>query len=148
MSVKKQPDGYQTAIPFLVVKDVDEVLEFTKKVFNAEEIEKITKPDGSVMHAEVRIGDSVVMIGPAHGDKEPITGMIYIYVEDTNATYQKAIDVGATSLMEPADQFYGDRYAGVKDSQGNTWWIATHIEDVSQEEIQKRSVEMPTEQQN
>ncbi len=91
------------------------------------------------MHAQVKIGDSFVMMGEPMGEFQPMPASIYLYVEDTDATYQRALEAGATSIMEPADQFYGDRNAGVKDPFGNLWWIGTHIEDVSPEEIEKRA---------
>lgn len=95
--------------------------------------------DGTIMHAEVRIGDSVVMMGESGGEFTPMPASIHLYVEDTDATYKRALRAGATSLREPADQFYGDRSAGVKDLAGNHWWIATHKEDVSPEELEKRA---------
>jgi PhnB protein len=93
------------------------------------------------MHAEVRIGDSILMMGEASEEFPPMPGSFYVYVEDTDAAYQRALDAGAETLMEPADQFYGDRNAGVWDSCGNSWWIATHIEDVPEEEIGRRARE-------
>jgi uncharacterized glyoxalase superfamily protein PhnB len=91
------------------------------------------------MHAEVTIGDSVIMMGEPMGEFKPMPCMIYVYVEDTDAVYKQALKAGATSVMEPADQFYGDRNAGVKDMAGNLWWIATHVEDVAPEELEKRA---------
>ena len=95
--------------------------------------------DGSVNHGAVSIGDSVIMMGKASEDYPSLNAMIYIYVEDTDKAYKLAIDKGAVSVMEPADQFYGDRNAGVKDKDGISWWMATHVEDVSPEEIQRRN---------
>ncbi len=99
---------------------------------------RMARPDSAVMHAEVRIGDSVIMIGEPMGEFQPMPTSIYIYVNYTDGVYKRALSDGATSVMEPADQFYGDRNAGVKDASGNIWWIATHIEDVSHQEIHKR----------
>jgi PhnB protein len=87
------------------------------------------------MHAEVRIGDSVVMLSDAMGEWKLMPTSIYLYVNDADATYQRALQAGATPMMEPANQFYGDRQGSVKDPAGNYWWIATHIEDVSREEL-------------
>ena len=87
----------------------------------------------------MKIGDTVIMIGPTRDGSTQNVGMMYIYVEDTRATYKKALAAGAESLMEPEDMFYGDTNAGVKGPQGNLWWIATHVEDLSKEELQKRS---------
>jgi len=96
-------------------------------------------PNGTIGHAEVRIGDSVVMLGQASSQWKPTTAAIYLYVNDTDATYKRALQSGATSAMEPTDQFYGDRNAGVQDPAGNFWWIATHVEDVAPDEMKKRA---------
>lgn len=139
MSVKPIPDKYHTVTPYLVVSDVTKVVEFLKGVFGAVEKERLTLPDGNIMHAEVVIGDSTIMLGQARGGWQPIPGSVYIYVTDTDATYRRAMDAGGMSVTEPQDQFYGDRNAGVKDPIGNFWWIATHIEDVPDEELQRRA---------
>ncbi len=141
MSVKPIPDNYPRIIPYLIVEDVSKQMEFLIEVFGAEQSEKMTLPDGKVNHGEVKIGKSVIMMGKSSREWPPITAMIYIYVEDTDTAYKKALQAGAQSLMEPADQFYGDRNAGVKDPFGNSWWIASHIEEVSSEEMQRRSEE-------
>ena len=139
MAVKPIPEGYHTVTPYLTVQGAAKLIEFLKQAFEAREIERMTQPDGTIRHAEVRIGDSVVMMSEAGGEREPMPSGIYLYVNDTDAVYKRALQVGATSLMEPADQFYGDRSAGVKDSSGNHWWIATHKEDVSAQELQRRA---------
>jgi uncharacterized glyoxalase superfamily protein PhnB len=95
--------------------------------------------NGRVMHAEVTLGDSRIMMGEPMGEFAPTAAGIYLYLPDVDAAYKRALEAGATSLMEPADQFYGDRSAGVKDSQGNMWWIATHVEDVAPEEMRRRA---------
>lgn len=141
MAVKPIPDGYHTVIPYFVVQGIPQLLRFLKQAFEAEEIERVARPDDTISHAEVRIGDSVVMMGEATDESEPMPGSIYLYVPDTDAVYKRALEAGATSLMEPADQFYGDRNAGVKDTSGNVWWIATHVEDLSPEELQRRAQE-------
>jgi PhnB protein len=139
MPVKPVPDGYPTVSPYLIVRGVSELVGFLKHVFEAEEIERIPGPDGAVSHAEVRIGDAMVMMGEAPEGYEPKPGSCYVYVPDVDAVYERALEAGATSVMEPADQFYGDRTGGVEDASGSTWWIATHIEDVSHEELLKRA---------
>ena len=141
MSVKPIPDGYHNVTPYLVVNGVAKLIEFLKQVFDAKEIEHMQGPDGRIQHAEVRIGDSIIMFGEPlpTGEWKPMPSMLYVYVLDTDATYKRALQAGATSVMEPADQFYGDRNAGVKDASGNTWWIATHIEDVSRDEMMRRA---------
>ena len=114
-------------------------MDFLKQAFGAVLDTCVKGPGGAVMHAQVKIGDSFIMLGEVQGDFKAMPSSLYLYVEDTDATYGKAIEAGATSVKEPEDQFYGDRNAGVKDTQGNLWWIATHIEDVSPEEITKRA---------
>jgi PhnB protein len=141
VAVKPIPDGYHSVTPYLVVRGASRLLDFVKQAFAAEETERMPRADGSIGHAEVRIGDSVVMLGDATEQFSPMPGMIHMYVEDCEATYRRALNAGATSLQEPADQFYGDRMAGVRDPVGNSWWIATHVEDVSEEELSRRARE-------
>lgn len=138
MAVKPIPDGYHTVTPYLTVEGVAKLIDFVKHAFGATEVERMARPDGTIGHAEVRIGDSIIMMGEATAQWKPMPGTIYLYVDDTDTTYKRALQAGATSLMAPADQFYGDRNAGVKDASGNVWWIATHKEDVSREELAKR----------
>lgn len=141
MAVRHVPEGYHTATPYLVVPGVAKVIDFLSQTFDAKETERMTRPDGAIMHAEVRIGDSPIMLGEPAGQFQPMPASIYVYVTDTDAAYQRALRAGATSLMEPADQFYGDRNAGVRDPAGNVWWIGTHIEDVAPEEIARRAAQ-------
>ncbi len=128
--VKPVPDGYHTVTPYLVVQGVAQLIDFMKQAFAAEEIRRMTRPDGSIGHAEVKIGDSRVMLGEAGGEFEPMPTMLHMYVEDVDAVYQRALQAGAISVREIVDEFYGDRTGGVKDKSGNQWWIATHIKDV------------------
>ena len=135
------PKGYGTVTPFLCVADAAKLIDFLKQAFGAEVTFRMDRPDGAVAHAEVKIGDSKVMIGqPAAG--EELRAMLHLYVPDTDATYRSAISAGAESIREPADQFYGDRSAGVRDISGNQWWMATHIEDVTPEEMERRMAAM------
>jgi PhnB protein len=136
--VKPIPNGYHTVTPYLIVEGVPKLIEFLKKAFNAEVVEEI-KVKGMVTHAEVKIGSSMVMMGEARGEHTPMPSMFYLYVEDTDATYKQAIAAGGISVMEPTDQFYGDRNGGVKDHCGNQWWIGTRQEEISKEELQKRT---------
>jgi uncharacterized glyoxalase superfamily protein PhnB len=99
-------------------------------------------PDGKVMHAEVRIADSLVLLAEASEQFPAMPSMLSVYVEDVDATYAKAVAAGATPVRPPADQFYGDRSGGVKDQGGNQWWFATHIEDVEPDEIARRAAAM------
>ena len=139
MAVNPIPQGYHSVTPYLVVREVPKLLDFLKHAFNAQEIMRMPQPDGTIMHAEVRIGDSAIMMGEAQGEHKPMPGSIYLYVNDTDATYKRALEAGATSQMEPADQFYGDRHASVVDPVGNRWFIATHIEDVPPDELARRA---------
>lgn len=139
MSDSHKPENYHTVIPYLVVMDVPGLIEFLEKTFDAERREYLTKPDGGVMHAEVQIGDSMIMMGEPSDESNAMPALLYLYVEDVDNTYRKAIDAGAENLREPADQFYGDRSAVVKDSFGNQWWLATHVEDIPSEELKRRA---------
>ena len=140
MAVKAIPDGYHSVTPYLVVQNVGTLLDFLKQAFDAHALfPPMTRPNGTIVHAEVRIGDSVVMMGEPMGECTPMPGSIYLYVHNMDAVYKRALQAGATSLLEPTDQFYGDRSAGVQDPVGNRWWIATHQEDVAPEELAKRA---------
>ncbi len=139
MAVEPIPPGYHTVTPYLLVPGVPKLIGFLKNAFGAEVTEYMEMPDGTVMHAQVKIGDSFIMMGDPRGTGEPTRASLYLYVPNTDAVYQQALEAGATSVMAPADQFYGDRNAGVQDPVGNTWWIATHIEDVPPDELRKRA---------
>jgi PhnB protein len=143
MAVKPIPDEYHSVTPYLAVDGAQELLDFVQKAFGAEVTVHMPAPDGKVGHAEVRIGDSIVMLADASTSDQgqAMPGMLHLYVEDCDATYRRALDAGAGSLREPADQFYGDRTGGVRDPVGNHWWIATHVEDVPPEEMGKRAEE-------
>jgi PhnB protein len=138
MAVNPIPEGYRTVTPYLVVEGAANVLDFVKQAFGAEEKFRMDTPDGKIGHAEVQIGDSIVMMGDAGAEHPAMPAMIHLYLEDCDATYERALAAGATSEREPTDQFYGDRSAGVRDSTGNLWWIATHVEDVPEDEMAKR----------
>jgi PhnB protein len=137
-TVKAIPDGYQAVIPYLIVDGAERLIEFLKLVFEAKELVRMAGPDGKIGHTEVRIGDCVVMLSDARDEWKPMPAMIYVYTEDVDAAYQRALQAGATSVREPQDQFYGDRSGAVSDPWGNQWWIGTHIEDVSEEEMIRR----------
>jgi uncharacterized glyoxalase superfamily protein PhnB len=141
-SVQPIPDGSHTVTPYLVVEGIPRLIEFLKQAFGAQEEYRMPRPDGGVAHAEVKIGDSKVMMGAPMGDFKAKPCSLYLYVEDVDAVYQRALQAGGTSVREPADQFYGDRSAGVIDPCGNYWGIATHVEDVSSEEITRRFAAM------
>jgi PhnB protein len=141
MTVPNVPAGYHTVTPYLVVHNVPGLIEFLGQAFDATVTERMTAPDGGVAHAAVRIGDSMVMMGEAR-DMPVRPAMLLLYVPDADAMYRRALLAGATSVREVADQFYGDRTGGVKDSFGNEWWVATHKEDVSPQEMQRRMAAM------
>lgn len=137
------PEGRPTVVPYLVINDVAKAIDFLKATFDAEEKERIPRADGSVMHAELIIGNGMVMMGEPRDEFGPMPASIFISVEDCDAVYKRAIAAGGVSVMEPADMHHaGERYGGVKDHAGNIWWMATHIEDLSEEEAKKRAKEM------
>lgn len=133
------PDGFHRVTPYLVCDDVSKLLDFVARAFYAEVKEKMEVPSGTVMHADVLIGDSHVMMGQACEGNPAMPSMLYLYVEDCDAAFQKAIGAGAESIQEPADQFYGDRSGGVRDPLGNQWWFGTRIENVPPEELARRA---------
>ena len=137
--VRPIPDGYHSVTPILMVDGAAKLIDFLKHAFDAQERSRFADPNGKIVHAEVTIGDSLVQVSDAAGEWKPIQVPLVVYVADTDATYKRALKAGATSLREPADQFYGDRTGGVKDAFGNSWWISTHIEDVSRDEIERRA---------
>jgi PhnB protein len=121
--------SYHTVTPYLVVRDVARLLDFLTEAFDASERMRVPRPDGSIMHAEVTIGDSIIMMGEPTGDVPATPGAMFLRVPDADAAYQRALDAGATSIAEPKDQLHaGERYGGVKDPCGNLWWPATPLE--------------------
>ena len=141
MSVNAIPKGYHTITPYFSVRDAHGLVNFLKRAFDAV-AEIHTMPDGSVLNAQVRVGNSMVLIGQApkdHPADKRMPAMLYMYVEDVDAVYRKAIAAGGESIVEPADQFYGDRVGAVRDLTGNQWWIASHKEEMSSEEMTRRA---------
>ena len=140
MAVSPIPAGYHTVTPYLTVSDAQAEIEFLKRAFGALTTETLSQEsDGTIRHAELKIGDSMVMLGQARDQWKARPANFYLYVSDCDALYKRALQAGGKSLMEPADQFYGDRNAGIEDPEGNYWWIGTHVEDVSTEEMERRS---------
>ena len=139
MKVNPIPEGYHTITPYLVVSDADKLMTFLKAAFNASGTACGQNAAGQTLHAEMKIGNSMVMIGRVKESSQASTSMLYLYVNDTDKLYQQAMAAGAISLMEPADQFYGDRNAGIQDPCGNQWWIATRVENLTPEELAERS---------
>jgi PhnB protein len=139
---KPIPDGFHTVTPYLIAEGAEKVIKFMQQALGAKhDHEPTLRPDGKIMHATLRIGDSMVMISDASEHAKAMPAMLYLYVPNVDAAYQLAIKAGATSVMEPADQFYGDRSGGVKDPAGNSWFLGTHIEDVAPGELKKRAAE-------
>jgi len=149
MAVKPIPDGYPRVIPYLTVEGAAAAIDYYVSVFGAKERMRMGAPGDTIGHAEVEIGDSVIMLadanpqwgnlGPKAVGGSPVT--IHLYVEDVDATYRAAIDGGATSEMEPQNQFYGDRSAAFGDPFGHRWHIASHVEDVAPDEMERRARE-------
>ncbi|HXO38368.1 MAG TPA: VOC family protein [Candidatus Acidoferrum sp.] len=137
-----QPEGYQSVIPYLHVSGAAKLIAFMKEVFDAQEIAVYPRPDGTVGHAALRIGDSVIELADGGPEWPAMPCALQVYVPDTDAAYHRALKAGASSLVEPADQFYGDRTASVRDSCGNNWYIATQTQVVSREEVEKRIAAM------
>lgn len=141
---KPIPDGYRSVQPYLHIRGAADAIEFYKKAFGAKERMRMPEPSGRIAHAEIEIGDSCIMLADEYPEKQIYSPKhlggsavsIMLYVQDCDATYKQALSAGAKSLREPADQFYGDRMSGVEDPFGFQWWIATHIKDVSPEEMQ------------
>jgi uncharacterized glyoxalase superfamily protein PhnB len=125
------PKGLHNVNVYMHPLRAEPVIGFLKRVFGAQELGKYTSPDGVVNHAEIRVGDSVVEMGEAHGLYQPMQSMFYVYMPDCDAVYKRALVAGAKSIQEPTDHPYGDRSGGVTDAFGNTWYIATHIKDMS-----------------
>ena len=138
MPVKYIPDGYHTVTPYLTVDDAAIVINFLKAAFNAQVTFEMKDADGNVRHAELRVGDSMLMLGQARDEWTSRPMSFYLYVPDADAAYKSAVAAGGKSLQEPTTQFYGDRSGGVEDPQGNYWWVATHVEDVSPGEMERR----------
>jgi len=143
--VKAIPEGYHTITPNLVIAGAEKAIDFYKKGFGATEIARMPGPNGGIIHAELRIGDSVFMLGeemPEMGAKGPkaLGGSpvsLYIYVENVDAAWDRAIKAGATSVMPLADMFWGDRTGWLEDPFGHKWALAQHVKDLTPEEIQK-----------
>lgn len=144
MATQPIPSGFHTVSPHLVIQDASAAIDFYARAFGAEEVERVPGPGGQgVMHATIRIGDSPLMlndefpdwgvVGPTALGGSPVT--VHLYVEDVDALYQRAVDAGATVVMPLDDTFWGDRYAKLKDPYGHLWSIATHIKDMTPDEI-------------
>lgn len=137
MSVKAIPDNYSNVIPFFNCTNADKVIDFAVNTLDAKIMDIHKDESGKIMHAAILVRDSAIMLAEASEKFPAHETMIYFYVENVDEVYKKGIAAGGASLQEPADQFYGDRVCGLKDSSGNQWWIATHIKDMPAEEHSK-----------
>lgn len=148
MAVKPIPEGYHVVTPYLIVEGAADLIEFTKSAFGAQERFRMPGPGGTVGHAEMQIGDSVVMLADSASaeNNRVLPAGIHVYVEDVDATYKMAMAAGAKSEQAPETKFYGDRNATVLDTFGNVWFISTHVEDVPPDEMEKRAAEFMKQQ--
>jgi PhnB protein len=146
MTAKPIPDGYRAITPHLTVDRGLDALAHYERAFGAQVVRKLVL-DGKLMFAELRIGDSLITVaepfpgGAAPDPDEPVPVSVLLYTEDVDAVYARAVEAGATPVSEPADQFHGDRAGSLRDPFGHRWWLATHIEDMSEEEMQRRMEE-------
>jgi PhnB protein len=149
MSSSKQPAGYHTVTPALVVRDANAAIDFYRRAFGASEVSRMAGPDGKIMHAEIRIGDSLIMLGEENeqwGTKSPLLtngnpGSLHIYVDDADAAFDRALKAGATVKYPLEDAFWGDRYGKVGDPFGHEWGIATRVKDLTDAEMKKAADE-------
>jgi PhnB protein len=149
MAVQPVPSGYHTVTPYLVQSDAAAAIEFYKKAFGATEVMRMQAPGGKIGHAELKIGDSMIMMAdefPGSASRSPKSmggtcAGVFLYVTDVDAMFQKAVDAGAKVEMPLANQFWGDRYGKLTDPFGHSWSMATHVEDVAPEEMKKRMKE-------
>lgn len=138
MSVKWIPEGYTSVTPYLVVEGAAELIEFLKQAFEAEQVSVMESEAGIIGHAEIKINGAMIMLADAQGEYRARQTMLHVYVPDVDAVFERAVKAGATAKSQPENKFYGDRYADIVDKWGNFYGIATHVEDVSPAEIERR----------
>ncbi|MGH7470185.1 MAG: VOC family protein [Longimicrobiales bacterium] len=139
--VQAVPTGYHTITPYLMARDAAQLLDFIEQAFGAVVVRRMARPDGAIAHAEAQIGDSRIMLAQGSEKWPARPCALYLYVEDVDRVFRQAVAAGARPVMEPTDMYYGDRHGGVTDMQGNDWWIATHIEEISEAELLRRDAE-------
>ena len=146
-TVKAIPQGYHSVTPYLVLSDAAGAIDFYKRALGAQELLRMPAPDGKIMHAEIKVGDSPIMLSdefPEYGTRSPKSlggtpASLYVYVENVDAVFNQAVAAGAKALMPLQDMFWGDRYAKLEDPFGHQWQLATHVEDLTPEEIGRRA---------
>ncbi|MFG1735215.1 VOC family protein [Paenibacillus sp. 843] len=138
-AVKPIPDGYTSVTPWIISRNSAALIELLQQAFQAEELARVYVGDGIIGHAEVRIGDAVVMMFDAKPEWPDSPAYLRLYVEDCDAVYQQALAAGAVSVTEPTSLFFGDRVGRVRDPFGNLWWIQTRMEDLTSEEMERRA---------
>ena len=140
--VNFKPEGFHSVTPYLTVKGAAKLREFLKQVFGAEELDCHLDPSGRIAHACVKIGDSMIEFSEGNEQWPAMPGALHVYVPDVDAIHERAVEAGGTSLQQPTDQFYGERSGSVRDMCGNNWHIATQIEVLTKEDVEKRVAEM------
>lgn len=138
MAVSWIREGFRSITPYVFAAGADRLIDFLKQAFDAEEIVRKDRPDGAVMHAELRVGDSMLMVGEGGGEFGPMPCSIYLYVPDCDRTFRQALQAGGVSVFDVMTLPSGERYGGIKDPCGNIWWVATHVEDLTPEEQERR----------
>lgn len=138
-SVRAVPEGMRTITPYLVVRGAQQLIEFIEKAFDGKVTYRMDQADGKITHATMSIGDSTIMLADATEGMSQQTAMLYLYLDDADSAFEKARESDATLLQEMKTEFYGDRAGALKDKWGNIWWMATHVEDVQDEELQRRA---------
>jgi PhnB protein len=147
MNVKPIPEGYHSVTPYLIVSGASDAIAFYKKALGAQEVMRLADPGGKVHHAEIKIGDSRIMLADEHPEIQALSPKtvggspvsIHLYVEDVDAAVERAVAAGAKLVRPVADQFYGDRVGGIEDPFGYRWFIATHKEDLTMDDIRRRA---------
>ncbi len=138
MAIKPVPEGYTTVTPWLISRDTARLIDYVTEAFDATEVSRLTNDGGRVEHAEVRIGDAMVMMFDARPEWPPTPGFLRLYVDDADDVHRRAVAAGGTSVTEVTHLFFGDRVGRVRDPLGNVWWIQTQIEEVSPREMERR----------
>jgi PhnB protein len=142
MTGNTAPEGYNTVCPLLRVESIEQEIRFIMHVFPAEIKDELVDTEGTLVHAELRIGDTVILLGKSGNEHPANESILYVFVEDVDKVFRLALAQGADPMMEPAEQFYGFREAGFRDAQGNQWWVARKTKELSHDEIQKRMIDL------